>query len=414
MMATNGHTHTNGDGTVGGGGGGRSQTRLYEQGAPVDVAKLKACCAQRTQRGTYPRSKTIVNNIPVYDLATETASDAAVVAELQEEWHHALHRGPGVFVLKHFYPRSSLSLIDTVNGVYDSIIAAESANPRGDHFAASDANSRIWNSLQKHAIADPESFVRYYSNPWLRHASESWLGPGYTVTAQVNIVRPGGKPQMPHRDYHLGFQTAEQCARWPKTVHATSQFLTLQGAVAHSDMPLESGPTRLLPYSQLLEDGYMAWRSEEVKEYFAANWVSLPMEKGDAVFFNPALIHAAGENVTEPGPDGVDRSANLLQISSAFGKTMEKIDHDAIVTACWDQLVAMTERHGPNDLEVECAVRAMTDGYPFPTNLDRRPPAPGGMAPESHTMIVLRSLQERRTREEIIETLRRLKDDSSA
>lgn len=31
--------------------------------------------------------------------------------------------------------------------------------------------------------------------------SEAWLGPGYQLTAQVNVVRPGGKAQEPHRDY---------------------------------------------------------------------------------------------------------------------------------------------------------------------------------------------------------------------
>ena len=206
---------------------------------------------------------------------------------------------------------------------------------------------------------------------------------------------------MPHRDYHLGFQTAEQCARWPKTMHAASQFLTLQGAVAHSDMPLESGPTRFLPFSQLLEYGYMD------------KWVSLPLEKGDAVFFNPALIHAAGENRTEQGLNGVDRSANLLQISSAFGKTMEKIDHEQIVIACWEDLKAQVEG-GLDALGTDCAVRTMTDGYPFPTNLDRRPPAPGGMAAESQTDIVRRSLKERKTKEEIVQILRQFREESSA
>lgn len=31
--------------------------------------------------------------------------------------------------------------------------------------------------------------------------SEAWLGPGYQITAQTNIVKPGGKAQQPHRDY---------------------------------------------------------------------------------------------------------------------------------------------------------------------------------------------------------------------
>jgi ectoine hydroxylase-related dioxygenase (phytanoyl-CoA dioxygenase family) len=30
---------------------------------------------------------------------------------------------------------------------------------------------------------------------------EAWLGPGYAMTTQTNIVKPGGKAQAPHRDY---------------------------------------------------------------------------------------------------------------------------------------------------------------------------------------------------------------------
>lgn len=387
-------------------------SRLYDVGAPSSISTLKAFCSMVVHPAMYPNCKSAPNNIPIYDLSIRSAEDVDEVSELQDEWHSVLHTGPGVFVLKHFYSASSISTIDESNRAFDAIIAREeaSSNKKGDHFAASNANSRIWNSLQKHGLEDSASFIRYYANPWLKHVSEAWLGPDYTITAQVNVVRPGGKPQMPHRDYHLGFQTAEQCARWPKTMHSVSQFLTLQGAVAHSDMPLESGPTRFLPFSQLLENGYMAWRTEDVKDYFADKWVSLPLEKGDAVFFNPALIHAAGENHTEPGPTGIDRSANLLQISSAFGKTMEKIDHEKIVIACWDDLLKVDL----TDLEAESVVRAMTEGYPFPTNLDQRPPAPGGMAPESQTDIVLRALKDRRTREEVVDILRQYREDSSA
>lgn len=390
----------------------KPKSRLYSTTAPSSISKLKSFCSRTVDRSEYPNCKSAPNNIPIYDLSLRSANDDTEVSILQDEWHSVLHTGPGVFVLKNFYSTSSLSTIDESNTAFDTIISHEeaSSNKKGDHFAASNANSRIWNSLQKHALTDSASFVQYYSNPWLKHVSEAWLGPDYTVTAQVNIVRPGGKPQMPHRDYHLGFHTAEQCARWPKTMHSVSQFLTLQGAVAHSDMPLESGPTRFLPFSQLLEDGYMTWRTDEVKEYFADKWVSLPLEKGDAVFFNPALIHAAGENQTPPGPDGVDRSANLLQISSAFGKTMEKIDHEKIIITCWDDLL----RIQPSELEAESVVRAMTDGYPFPTNLDQRPPAPGGMAPESQTDIVMRAFRERKTREEVAEILRHYRKDSNA
>jgi ectoine hydroxylase-related dioxygenase (phytanoyl-CoA dioxygenase family) len=90
----------------------------------------------------------------------------------------------------------------------------------------------------------------------------------------------------------------------------------MQGAVAHSDMPVETGPTMYLPHSQKYLPGYLAWRRPEFLEYFEANYVQLPLRLGDAVFFNPALFHAAGTNRTTD----VRRMANLLQVSSAFGR----------------------------------------------------------------------------------------------
>jgi ectoine hydroxylase-related dioxygenase (phytanoyl-CoA dioxygenase family) len=69
---------------------------------------------------------------------------------------------------------------------------------------------------------------------------EAWLGPAYRITSQVNVVKPGGAAQVSHRDYHLGFQTAEVCEKFPIATQIASQFLTLQGAVAHSNMPVES------------------------------------------------------------------------------------------------------------------------------------------------------------------------------
>ena len=42
----------------------------------------------------------------------------------------------------------------------------------------------------------------------------------------------------------------EHLASYPAHLHRTSPVLTLQGAVAHCDMPVESGPTMYLPHSQ--------------------------------------------------------------------------------------------------------------------------------------------------------------------
>ena len=94
-------------------------------------------------------------------------------------------------------------------------------------------------------------------------------------------------------------------------------------------MPIETGPTMYLPNSQKYLPGYLATDLPEFAEYFQANYVQLPLEKGDAVFFNPALFHGAGTNHSAD----VKRMANLLQISSAFGRAMDAIDRVGICTA---------------------------------------------------------------------------------
>ena len=54
-------------------------------------------------------------------------------------------------------------------------------------------------------------------------------------------------------------------------------MLTLQGAVAHSDMPLESGPTLYLPHSQKYQPGYLAANRPGFADYFVAHHVQLPL-----------------------------------------------------------------------------------------------------------------------------------------
>jgi len=43
----------------------------------------------------------------------------------------------------------------------------------------------------------------------------------------------------------------------------------------------------------------MAYRRDDFIEYYRQKYVQLPLEKGDSCFFNPAVFHAAGSNVTE-------------------------------------------------------------------------------------------------------------------
>ncbi len=364
----------------------------YFNATSCDVEDFRQLVSQKLDDGIVPHAYKVVAGIPVYrvaDLETVLAGSESR-SRLMAEWAQVMRLLSGVLVLEEAY--KDVTPIDRATQVYNRIIAEEKAASGGgaDHFAAAGANDRIWNSLQKLCLVAPDVFADYFANPAIDAVCEAWLGPNYQMTAQVNLVRPGGKAQQVHRDYHLGFQSAEDCARYPAHVHDLSQVMTLQGAVAHTDMPIESGPTKLLPFSQLYRPGYAAYRLEAFKEFFEQNYVQMPLRKGDAVFFNPALFHAAGDNSSVD----IQRMANLLQVSSAFGRAMESVDRDAMCRALYPVLLAQTGQATMSGARLEAAVSACAEGYSFPTNLDRDPPV-GGLAPETQKQLFLRALQDR-------------------
>lgn len=341
---------------------------------------------ERTDVRDYPRAEEVVQNVLVYDSERLRASyeSRSVRAELVR----ALLDGPGVVVLRRAF--TDPDVLDRATAVFEALIEEERATgaARGDHFAAPGANDRVWSALDKMALRAPEVFADYYANDMLALAAEAWLGPGYQVTSQINVVNPGGPAQRPHRDYHLGFLSDEQAARYPAHVHRLSPVLTLQGAVAHCDMPAESGPTLYLPHSQKYEPGYLAWRRPEFTAYFDEHHVQLPLAKGDAVFFNPALFHAAGHNRSAD----ILRTANLLQISSAFGRAMETVHREAMANALFPVLLRRG-REGAGEAWLRRVVAACAEGYAFPTDLDLDPPV-DGLAPPSQADTVWRAVTE--------------------
>lgn len=342
--------------------------------------------------------------VPIYDCAglSRLLDDAASRAALQDEWAGVLKHGAGVLVLKRAFP--DLAPVDDATAVFEAIIRneREAGGAAADHFAKAGANDRIWNAQQKLCLRAPSVFARYYANPMLAAAAEAWLGPCYQMTSQVNVVRPGGDAQQAHRDYHLGFQSVAQAEAYPAHVHTISPFLTLQGAVAHSDMPVESGPTKLLPFSQRYAEGYLAWRRQDFRDYFEANHVQLPLEKGDVIFFSPALFHAAGANRTA----GVQRMANLLQISSAYGRAMESLNRARMCEVLYPVLLDKLATSKMTEVEASAVIASCAEGYPFPTNLDNDPPM-GGLAPESQQMLFARALGESWTADVFVSAIRR-------
>ncbi len=358
--------------------------------SPADcrIDDFRRIVENSTDAEDFPIADRVESNVLIYgDRLAERAATPQGRRVVQAELARALLDGPGIVVFAGAF--ADTAVVDAASAVFETMIAAqkESGAQAGDHFAKPGANDRIWGALDKLATRDPQVFADYYANDAIALASQAWLGPNYQLTSQVNVVNPGGAAQTAHRDYHLGFMDADGAMAYPAHVHRLSAALTLQGAVAHCDMPVETGPTMYLPHSQKYPPGYVAFHREEFTAYFDANFVQLPLRKGDAVFFNPALFHAAGTNRTRD----VRRMANLLQVSSAFGRAMETVDRVAMSRALYPVL---RERAASVGLAAtQNVIAASAEGYAFPTNLDRDPPV-DGLAPPTQADLVRRALSE--------------------
>lgn len=354
---------------------------------------------QKNKLEDYPHAVDFKKHIPVYDGDQLRRLDATAKAEVAAEWVQCWQRGAGVFVVRKLFDQ--LAAVDAATQVFYGLLHEQNQTEHklADHFAASGANSRVWNCLEKMAVNNAKAFINYYKNPLLADVCTAWLGPDYQITSQVNLVHPGGAAQLPHRDYHLGFTNDEEVQRYPLHVQVMSAMLTLQGAVAHVDMPIESGPTMLLPFSQRYELGYGLYRNPEFKAYFAEHSVQVPLEKGDGMFFNPALMHGAGANTS----NDVERMANLLQISSAFGKQMESIDQQRMQLACYDDL---STANLSSD-ELSAVATALSDSYPFSSNMDRD--APGtSLRPLSGRDLLLQGIEESWSQQQLQSALQAL------
>lgn len=375
--------------------------RPAEQGSAVwldessaDMSQLEALCQQQTDPASVPLASEIVSQIPVYDGAAvrKAAGNADAptpqVLALQAEWARTLAQGAGVVLVRNAV--ADVSMLDQVTAVFEALIDAERAVGSGaDHFAPRGTNTRLWNAHEKLCLQSPELFARYNANDVLALMCRAWLGPGYQITTQGNIVHPGGQAQHCHRDYHMGFQQAEQLRQYPAHVHAMSPMLTLQGAIAHSDMPLESGPTKVLPFSQQFLPGYLAAEREDCIALFEARHVQLPLSKGDMLFFNPAVFHAAGENRTAD----VDRFANLVQAGSVYGRTMELLDKARMSVALYPVLHHLHCSDGWHPRQTQQVIEACGEAYPFPANMELEPPV-NGLAPLSQQQLMAQCLEE--------------------
>lgn len=156
-----------------------------------------------------PLASDVVRGIPVYAGDAVRAAAAAPDA-LLAEWRDVFERGAGIVCIRGAWTDAALAGADAVFAVE----LERAGTGTGDHFAKGGANVRVWDVHERLALA---SLAR--------------LGPAHQVTAQLNLVRPGGAAQACHRDYHLGFRTADELARYPPHVHVMSVALTLEPRV---------------------------------------------------------------------------------------------------------------------------------------------------------------------------------------
>src|SRR3954453_8233214 len=212
---------------------------------------FRAVVETTTELADYPYADEVRENVLVYGARLRSHSSTPEGRrEVQAELARALADGPGIVVFAGAFPDPGV--VDRATAVFEAMIAEQKAAgvAGGDHFAPPGANDRVWGALDKFPRRDPEAFAAYYGNDVIALVSEAWLGRGYQVTSQVNVVNPGGQAQVAHRDYHLGFMSEGQGLAYPAHAHRLSPVMTLQGAVAHCDMPVVTGPTLYLPHSQ--------------------------------------------------------------------------------------------------------------------------------------------------------------------
>ncbi|MNV53307.1 hypothetical protein D3C71_1454510 [compost metagenome] len=88
--------------------------------------------------------------------------------------------------------------------------------------------------------------------------------------------------------------------------------------------------------------------------------------------------------------------ANLLQISSAFGKPMETVNRERMMLALYPCLLQRLADQVLNAQELDAVIACTADGYAFPTNLDTDPPL-HGLAPQTGQQLMLQALTERWT-----------------
>lgn len=331
-------------------------------------------------------ANTVDNKIPVYDcgyLRSKIGADD-YRSEVMAEWSDTLSNGPGIIVLRGCF--ADPHVMNRARITFETLFGKPN-------------NARIWNALDVLSSRDPALFVRYYANVLIAVLCESWVGPNYQVASQIDLIPANSDGQeRPRRATHPGLQHSEEASYYPAPMHHAAQSLMLEGIIAHDDID-DMGPLRFLPFSQSYQHGYVAINLPDFQEFFTQNAISLPLKKGDAVFFNPAVYHSNAANETAD-----NLQFNHLQISSAFSRTMEKVNRIGLCEKIYPSLLSAWQRRDISREEVVAAATVCADGYPFQRNLWQTSNI-GPKKPKSQLELLLNGLERGLKRESFLREL---------
>jgi hypothetical protein len=171
-------------------------------------------------------------------------------------------------------------------------------------------------------------------------------------------------------------------------VHRLSPALTLQGAVAHCDMPVETGPTLYLPHSQKYPAGYLVADRADFRAYFAEHHVQLPLTQGRRRVLQPGPAARRRAQPLHRRPADGEPAAGLLGVRAGDGAGRPRPGGRRRAARA-----APHARRGAAERQLHHVVAAAAEGYPFPADLDRTPPV-DGLAPPTRADLLAEAVRD--------------------
>lgn len=185
---------------------------------------------------------------------------------------------------------------------------------------------RLWNFYSDLSQYDIKTWIDYFGDKNLYNLLSLWMGAYLRYSAQVNILKKGYLGHWIHQDYPVGLYSKDFVKKLSPVQYQSIQHFSLQVLIAHDEMTPSNGALKVLPASQLWSQAQIInFSSNSFTEFFNTECHEICMSPGDALFYNPHLIHCTGDL-----NDGEQRRAALILATSPFLVPMEKTNFSCI------------------------------------------------------------------------------------